>query len=273
MVLESLINPVYANKKPWDMFIIGMIYSSIAVMLGMFVFREYASLVMIFLTVLASVPLMYGAVKMEEKKDLEIVGRKSLFKEHAKTLSFFMFLFMGFVFSFSLWYVFLPAVTTQDIFHVQIKEIQRVQNIDVTGDVTSLTAVFGQIFLNNIMVMLFALLFAFFYGVGAIFILTWNASILGAAIGNFINNSLGMGYFSAYPLAFLRYSIHGIPEMFAYFMAGLAGSIISIAIIRHDFGSGKFHKVLTDSLDMIFLSVFVLFVAAALEVFVTPLFF
>ena len=56
-------------------------------------------------------------------------------------------------------------------------------------------------------------------------------------------------------------------------MAGLAGSIISIAISRHDFGSGKFKKVVIDSLDLVFLAVFVLFVAALLEVFVTPVFF
>jgi uncharacterized membrane protein SpoIIM required for sporulation len=117
------------------------------------------------------------------------------------------------------------------------------------------------------------LLFAFFYGVGAIFILTWNASVIGAAIGNFVNSNIGGSYFTSISMGLLRYSIHGLPEMLAYFMAGLAGSIISIAIIRHDFGSGKFKHILIDSLDMIFLSVFVLFIAALLEVFVTPMFF
>ena len=121
--------------------------------------------------------------------------------------------------------------------------------------------------------MIFALLFAFFYGVGAIFILTWNASVLGVAVGNFVNGHISSSYFTSIPFGFLRYSIHGLPEMFAYFMAGLAGSIISVAIIRHDFGSGKFKHVLIDSLDMIFFSVFILFVAALLEVFVTPVFF
>ncbi len=273
MVFESLISPVKAEKKPWEMIFIGIIYSSIAVILSLFIFEDYASLIMIFLTVLAAVPLMYATIKMEEKKDIIFKEKKFLIKEHGRALSFFMFLFVGFVVSYSLWYIFLPPDITENLFQVQIAEVEKVQNIDVTGNATSLLGVFGGIFLNNLLVMIFALLFAFFYGVGAIFILTWNASIIGVAIGNFVNNSVGSSYFISIPLGLMRYSIHGIPEMLAYFMAGLAGSIISVAIIRHDFGSGKFKRVLVDSLDMVFLAVFVLLIAAGLEVYVTPLFF
>lgn len=273
MVFESLINPIKAKKRPWEMIFIGVVYSSVAVILSLFIFREYASLVIIFLTVLASVPLMYTAIKMEEKKSIELKEERFLLKEHGKALSFFMFLFFGFVLSFALWYIFLPPDITQTLYQTQINEIEKVENIDITGDAVSLVSVFGSIFFNNLIVMVFALLFAFFYGVGAIFILTWNASVLGAAIGNFVNKNIGGSYFTSIPIGLLRYSIHGLPEMLAYFMAGLAGSIISVAIIRHDFGSGKFKHILVDSLDMIFLSVFVLFIAALLEVFVTPLFF
>lgn len=273
MVFESLINPIKAEKNPWNMIIIGIIYSSVAILLSIFIFKEYASLVMIFLTVLAAVPLMYSTIKMEEKKGLTINDKRFLIKEHGRALSFFMFLFLGFVISFSLWYVLLPSDLTGYLFDSQINEIEKVENSGITGDAVSLVGVFSSIFFNNVLVLVFALLFAFFYGVGAIFILTWNASVIGAAIGNFVNANIGSGYLIAFPLGILRYTIHGIPEMLAYFMAGLAGSIISMAIIRHDFGSGKFRKVLVDSLDMIFLSVFVLFIAALLEVFVTPLFF
>lgn len=273
MVFESLVNPINAEKRPWEMFFIGVVYSSVAAILSLFIFGEYASLTLIFLTVLASVPLMFGAVKMEEKKDLEFSGEKFLIKEHGKALSFFMFLFFGFVVSFALWYVFLPSELTEILFQAQVKEIENVQSIGLTGDATSVVRIFSNIFFNNLLVMFFSLLFAFFYGIGSIFILAWNASILGAAVGSFVNSSIGSSYFTSIPLGLLMYSIHGIPEMLAYFMAGLAGSIISIAIIRHDFGSGKFKRILVDSLDMIFLSVFILLVAALLEVFVTPLVF
>ena len=71
----------------------------------------------------------------------------------------------------------------------------------------------------------------------------------------------------------LRYSIHGIPEVVAYFTAGMAGSIISVAIIRHDIGTPKFRHVLIDSLDLIIISFIILVIATLLEIFVTPLLF
>ena len=37
---------------------------------------------------------------------------------------------------------------------------------------------------------MFCLLFAVFYGFGSIFILTWNASVIGTAMGTFAENEL-----------------------------------------------------------------------------------
>ena len=80
-------------------------------------------------------------------------------------------------------------------------------------------------------------------------------------------------YFSIGAYGLLRYAIHGIPEILAYFMAGLAGGIISIAAIRHDFGTKKFEHVLLDSADLLLLALVVTFLAGVLEVWVTPLIF
>ena len=74
-------------------------------------------------------------------------------------------------------------------------------------------------------------------------------------------------------LGLIRYLLHGIPEILAYFTAGLAGGIISIAIVRHDLTKPKFKHIMLDSLDLIFGSLVLLFLAALIEVFVTPLFF
>jgi len=95
MVLESIINPLKAEKEPWEMLVIGFIYCSVAILLSLWIFEGNASLVMVFLTVLASVPLMYSTIKMEEEKDLKMEEEKALIKEHGKALSFFVFLFLG----------------------------------------------------------------------------------------------------------------------------------------------------------------------------------
>ena len=92
MVLESLVNPLKAERQPYEMFFIGLLYASIAIFLSIWIFKEYSSLVMVFLTVFACVPLMYSTLKLEEKKDIEITGERRLLREHGKALKFFVFL-------------------------------------------------------------------------------------------------------------------------------------------------------------------------------------
>ncbi|MCK4521198.1 MAG: stage II sporulation protein M [Nanoarchaeota archaeon] len=274
MVLESLISPLKAEKKPWDMLFHGFLYNTIAIFLALWIFEQYASLVMVFLTVIACVPLMYSTIKIEEKKDITIYSEKTLLKEHAKALSFFMYLFLGIMLSVSLWYVILPTSIHHALFSIQTETIEAI-NYQITGNVTQEVSIFLKIFLNNMRVLVFCLLFAFIYGAGAIFILTWNASVIGVAIGNFIRSNIGKysTYFHIVPLAVLRYMTHGLFEIGAYFMVGLAGGIISIAVIRHDFGTKRFEHILLDSVDLIILSIVFLLIAAITEVYITPALF
>ncbi len=274
MVIESLVNPFKAERNPWEMFFVGLFYSSVAILLSVWVFKPHASLVMVFLTVTACVPIMYGTMKLEEKKDLEIESEKILIKEHGKALSFFIFLFLGITISFTLWYIFLPADITQSVFSIQTKTITDI-NTQITGQSINQLALFSKIFLNNLKVLIFCLIFAFIYGFGAIFILTWNASVIGTAIGNFVrSNVTSVGhYFEITSLGLLRYMIHGIPEILAYFMGGLAAGIVSVAVIRHDFKSDKFRHVLLDSADLLLLSLATLLIAALIETFITPVLF
>ncbi len=124
------------------------------------------------------------------------------------------------------------------------------------------------IFTNNIYVLIFTLVFSLVFGAGVIFILAWNASVIAAAIGIFTQSRL-----QELPLGILRYMIHGIPEIAAYFISALAGGIISIAVIRHEVGSERFWEILQDSLNLIIVAVVILFIGALIEVFVTPIFF
>ncbi|MBR9690995.1 hypothetical protein GOV08_04900 [Candidatus Woesearchaeota archaeon] len=283
MVLESLEDPVSAEKHPKHMFWFGLIYTSIAIIISLWVFREESSLVMIFLTVIAMSPLMYKTIKYEEQKDMIDYSERLLLKEHSRALSFFMYFFFGATISYALWYALLPIQTTQALFSSQISTILNI-NGGATGFSVQAFEIFSKIFFNNIRVLVFCLIFSFLYGVGAVFILTWNASVIGAAIGNFIRSNIAavssvvgagsiFGYFKVISLGIIRYAIHGIPEILAYFVAGLAGGIISVAAIKHDFRTKNFEKIVLDSSDLIIISVVLVFFAALLEVFVTPIFF
>ena len=286
MVFESLIKPLRAIRKPWELFFFGLFIASIGVFLGYWIFRDKADLVMIFLTTFACVPLMFHVIRHEEKQDIVLEKETSMLKKHSRVLMFYTFLFIGMTTAFVLWYVVLPLDISQVIFRQQITTIAQI-NAPVQGQAVGGavgTSLFNRIFFNNIKVMIFCILFAFFYGAGAIFILAWNASVVAAAIGNLIK--LGMSKYAAttgsakmaavtqtVSYSFTRYLFHGIPEMIAYMVAGLAGGIISAAVINKDFKTDSFQKIVLDASSLLIIAMAILFVAAIIESYITPILF
>jgi len=286
-MLEMLINPRKAERHPWEMFFIGAFYATLSLILVEWIFSgdpvlsKYTGILVVTFCVMFSIPFVYFAIKNEEEKDLQLQGFSRLLKEHGKAITYFMFLFMGFIVAFSFWYiVFLDG---NQNFRAQIETfciINKPAHFDdcvaeygiehvskTTGFLTAKERIVN-IFANNIYVLIFTLVFSLIFGAGAIFILAWNASVISAAIGIFSQSNI-----ANLPLGIARYMIHGIPEIGAYFLGALAGGIISVAVIKHDTKSEKFWTILQDSLNLVILAVVVLFIAALIEVFITPVLF
>jgi uncharacterized membrane protein SpoIIM required for sporulation len=284
-MLEMLINPAKAEKRPWEMLFIGAFYATISLLLVKWIFSgdsvlsKYSGLLVVTFCVMFTIPFMHYALKYEEEKDLKEDGFVKLLKEHNKALLYLLFLFIGFVIAFALWYVVFEDGNQN--FRVQIETycmINKPAHFDscvseygiktiskTTGFSTASDRVVN-IFANNIYVLIFTLVFSLIFGAGAIFILAWNASVISAAIGICAKSS-----FLRIPLGFGRYmALHGIMEIGAYFIGALAGGIISVGIIRNDVHSEKFWTILQDSLNLIIISVVILFIAAIVEVFITP---
>ena len=283
MVLESLLFPIKAEKRPWQMFFLGFLYASIGLFVSLWIFRDQASLVMVFMITMAALPIFYNTMKFEESKDLIIDTESHILREHNKAISFFMYMFIGMTFACALWYSVLPTELVNSIFDKQVGTIQTINN-QVSGHVIQNLNIFSRILFNNLKVLAFSILFSFIYGAGAIFILAWNATVIGAAIGNFIRsnvssytNSLGFlqagNYFHVVSIGLLKYSIHGVPEIAAYFYGGLAGGILSVAIIRKHFRTKKFPAIMVDFSELILIAIGFLVAAAFLEVYVTPVLF
>ena len=272
MVLESLLFPITAEKKPWQMFFLGFLYASIGLFVALWIFRDQASLVMVFMITMAAIPIFYNTMKLEESKDLLIDTESHILREHNKAISFFMYMFVGMTFACALWYSVLPTELVNSIFDKQVGTIQAINN-QVSGHVIQNLNIFSRIFFNNLKVLAFSILFSLVYGAGAIFILAWNSTVIGAAIGNFIRSnvssytsSLGLlqagNYFHVVSIGLLKYSIHGIPEIAAYFYGGLAGGILSVAIIRKHFKTNKFPAIMVDFSELILIAIGFLVAAA-----------
>jgi len=293
-MIELLMKPKRAERRPWEMFFVGLFWASVSSLLVSIVFgkdsvlREGSGLLIVIFTVMCCLPFMYYIVKLEEGKDVSISDSGTLIKEHSKAVHALTWMFLGFVVAFSFWYMVLPwdigiATIPGDSgnnFNFQIKTfcaINSPSHFDycveqygvpvTTGAATGGDAVLG-IFANNIYVLIFTILFSLVFGAGAMFILVWNASVIAAAIGIFAKGNL-----SQLPLGLARYMIHGVPEIGAYFIGALAGGIVSVAVIRKDLRGEGTWKILQDSLLMVIIAIVILIFAALMEVYLTPILF
>ncbi|MFW6283477.1 MAG: stage II sporulation protein M [Minisyncoccales bacterium] len=265
-MLRSLFSSQKSERKLIEIFLIGFFYASISILLSLWVFPQNSSLAMVFLSVLPIIYVLQATLRKEEQKEEDFNSEKWLLKQHLNKMIFFFFLFLGFVFAFGIWAFALGPEKTSIIFEVQTETVEHINHL--TGG-SILEGTFFKILSNNLKVMLFSIIFALFYGAGAIFILAWNASVMGLVIGVLARNTFGL---SALPLAFTKYLIHGIPEMFAYLCAAIAGGIFFIAVLNEDIlKEGKRKRVLIDISCMIALSIGLLVIAAIIEIYVSPL--
>lgn len=284
-MLESIIFPKRAEKEPWRMFFVGLIYASVSVLLVHWMFSgdqvlyRYAGMIIVTFTVMFSLPFMFFLIRREEIEDEEVTGFLGILKMHSDAVYAFMWLFFGFIIAFAFWYIVLQDA---NLFNAQIETycmINRpgniencvsqysLESINPTGAATKETK-FLSIMSNNIYVMIFTLIFSLVFGAGAIFVLAWNASVIAAAIVVFTQYNV-----KEIPLALMRYMIHGFPEIAAYFITALAGGIFGVSALRNGIRNKKFLRVLENSIILLFISLILLIVAAALEVYFIPIIF
>lgn len=283
-MLELLINPKRAEKRPWEMAVIGLLFGIIAMFAADKIFAsdpvlsQYATIFVILFSVILTLPYIYYTIKYEERKDVTMDNEMKLLGEHSKAIFAFIWLFIGFVLAFSIYYIVMPE--SGNLLKAQVEtfcQINRGSNYQeclkqygsgvtvVTGQVTGKERFFS-IFSNNMAVLIFTIFLSLLFGAGAIFILAWNASVIAAAMAIFIKSNLAQ-----LPYGFARYMLlHGIPEIAAYFVGALAGGILSLAIIKRDLKGDKIWNILQDALYLVILAIIILILAGLIEVYITP---
>ncbi len=287
-MLESLINPQRKEKGAAKMFFVGILYASLSLLLVKWFFgadpvlSKYSGFIVICFCIMFTLPFMYYLIKQEEEEDEIIEGFHNVWKIHADALYAFMWLFLGMIIAFSFWNIILQD---PNLFNAQLEtycQINSPGNINacierysfdssasITGNAMSNSELrLLSIIENNVYVMIFTLLFSLIFGAGAIFVLAWNASIISTAVSVFAKSEVNQ-----IPIGILRYMIHGIPEIAAYFLTALAGGIFGVGILRNGVKDHKFLRVLENTFLLLFIAIIILMVAAVVEVYFTPLFF
>lgn len=268
MVLESLLSINSIREKPYLVTIIAILGTVIAVLLTKYL--SQGGLFLVFLIVLALLPITISNLKREEKEKeydhfWEYLYGLNFFWRHFKIIIYYLSIVAGISITLALIYLITPADFSNQIFSDQVKTVY-----DLTGNFSS-PELFSTILVNNLLVMAICFVFSLFYSTGAIFLLSWNASVLGIAVGQGAKqlcSSYALPTLLGAPLippVLLSYAFHGLPEFLGYIFAGLAGGLLSVAISRHK--ENKKHRmfVLKDSLLLFLVGVLFIFLGAIIE--------
>ncbi len=267
------------KKNEWYLFIYSFVVTCVAFLTAYYIFPAAASVVAIFFIVIVMLPAFYRFLITEEEyieelccnshvrhKTIEAVS--SLFERNRDVIIAYTYLFIGVAFASTLLYTFLPSTYLSGAFSFQKETLHAIR-----GDLTSPSIEFVKIFFNNLRVSFVAFLLSFFFGTGALFVITWNATIVGVFFGElareFVERGLCKG--AAAILAFLFGSasimLHAVPEITAYFLAGIAGGILSLGVYRSRYTT----EIIEDSLAIYLSAVAFLLVAAFIEAYITPI--
>ncbi len=265
MVLEAILTSRQIEKKPMEMLIYSIIVSSVAIWSAYIIFPTSASVVFLFLTTIAIVPVVFGAIKDDELQEEKTERSISLgfFDRHGPILKIYAYFFFGIIIATSFWYMFLPEEQAGVMFALEIETTEALGALNSNHDFISITA-------NNLKVMTLSFFISFIFGTGAIFILSWNAAIVGIFIGNIGKDLIAYHPITAFLIALVHgltsIALHGIPEIAAYCIAGIAGAILSIGLIRNL----KQELIIKDSARLLAISTIIVVIAAMIEVYITP---
>ena len=276
MVLERLVSPEQIEGHPWELFFVGALYSNIALIAAYVLVNQFSSLTTIAFTVMLTLPFVYYSLNAEEGKYSTLRNEKDLLETHMKFFMKFMYLFFGFTTTFLAWYSFAPSKVIDVLFFAQVSTVKAVNSV-ISGKFIASEALFN-IVSHNMQVLVVCILLSFFFGSGAIYILTWNASVLGVGMGTKLREAFAVatrelgfsGYFSGAHLNFLAYLLHGIPEVLAYVVGGVLGGTMSFAYIKRELHGKMAGKIYEDAFVLLLIAVGLVFVAGVIEVFVSP---
>jgi len=268
MVLEQLVSIEFLERKRLFAIFLGFVYTLIAGVTSYIFFRDNISISMFFLITLLLIPSLANIIADQERRESK-EGFKKFIRNHKDVFEVYLFLSIGIVAGYGL-VILLLGTMGFDINLVLSEQVKQFGSA-LTGemvqefDVNKLNHFFG-IFTSNLGVAILFFVLSFFYGAGAIFLIVWNASIFSTFlvlslqnIGKGVNHAIGL---------IGAFSIYFIPEVAGFLLAGIAGGVISKAVIVESWGSNKFRNVLRDASILLAISFVFLLVAGILESFV-----
>ncbi|MBN2095105.1 MAG: stage II sporulation protein M [Candidatus Aenigmarchaeota archaeon] len=259
MVLEALISPCTLRRHPSEAIIQGAAGTAVAIFVCQILAQSGLFLTM--LITLALLPSVIIQIRHDEKQSENQEFWKYCYEggflsRHGALILDYIFLILGISVTIACSYLIIPDQTASMIYSDQVRVIG-----EITGNVTR-PDLFSMILVNNLGVMAICFVFSLFYASGAIFLIAWNATVLGVVVGQ---GAKALAGFHAIPLVLLSYAPHGSFEFLGYILAAIAGGILSVAVTRHKESREHFRFILKDAVLLTVLAVAMLIIGAYIE--------
>lgn len=289
MVLEELLSKKRAQHGPFIIIFLLFPISSISIWLVYHVFPSALSILPLAFITIAFAPLLHWLFITEALGEINAPGfAPSFITRHYPLILFYVFLFLGIVASYALWFSVLPAneaactffdsggkcffPTREKVFDEQSQVFTAITGKSITGRTVgfdecknpataSLFSCFELIFFNNFWVLNLSILLSFLYGAGAVFIVSWNASVIGTFVGTEVlekNPQAGLE-------RFIGYFPHGSFEVMGYFFGAIAGGILSAGIVLAHKKRHALETIIKDAASLLVIAYVFLVIGALIE--------
>ncbi len=261
MVLEQFLDRKIVVRHAPFVFVLSAIYVFVAYAVQQLYFPDQSLATVLLLTILL-VPSLHHLIVVEEK--MESKGVSHFWKRHRITIRCFIGAFLGMLAGFLI----LGAVNPDSLGyqiaqleqeHLKPDVISKFTTTAYIPDVTTVMAVFS----HNVWYLLIGFVLSIFYGAGAVFLLTYNASFFAAFIIGLFNRWAGAMQMTSIAL------LHMLPESTGYILTAMAGASLSRAIIHEKLTGNAFKNVLKNDIKLLLLGLLLVLIAAFIETYVT----
>lgn len=225
----------------------GFVYTLLSGFLSNILFSSQASVAHVLLVTVAAAPALYfiitSAARELERKPLSVI------EVQRKLLVFYLAYTVGSIIGFYLSYTTLPGEIKNKLIELQAKEVSLVRNM-FSGRIVH-PDTFWTIFRNNLRVYAISVLLSLLYGTGGVLLLSWNASLVAAFLATTKDPITSL-------IAILP---HGILEFMGYFIGGVTGIFIGVAVVEEGWNK----RLLRSVLFLFTLGVLLIFLGALVE--------
>jgi uncharacterized membrane protein SpoIIM required for sporulation len=226
MVVEYLLPARWLEKKTHYAFFIGSFYSIIGIIIAKTLFPQDPSLVAVAFTSILLLPLLRKLFTIEERQ--QKMNTKfsviKLFKDQGDFIAVYFLIALGIFATYCIASMLLSGFDANSLFKTQLS-IR-----GASGGATFTSGLFIDILINNWWVLAACVLLSWIAGDGAIFLITWNASLWGTIFGITAKTAAHVAETNPWwylTLVLLIVAPHAIIEMLAYITGGISGGLMS----------------------------------------------